>query len=79
MSSTIILSRPLGPNELLTTFAMACVARTAADKKVSHAASNFRIPCLSGGDLLTILIADVGARNLLAAEEQRAVPGLSKH
>jgi hypothetical protein len=28
MSSTIILSRPLGPNELFTTFAIACVART---------------------------------------------------
>jgi hypothetical protein len=29
MSSTIILSRPLGPKELFTTFAMACVAETA--------------------------------------------------
>ena len=26
--TTIILSRPLGPNELRTTFAIACVART---------------------------------------------------
>lgn len=28
ISSTIILSKPEGPKELLTTFAMACVART---------------------------------------------------
>lgn len=28
MSSTIILSRPLGPKDVLTTFAIACVART---------------------------------------------------
>jgi hypothetical protein len=28
MSSTIILSNPLGPNELFTTFAIAWVART---------------------------------------------------
>ncbi len=38
MSSTIILSRPLGPKELLTTFAMACVARTGrVGRRVSSA------------------------------------------
>ena len=31
ISSTIILSRPEGPKELLTTFAMACVASTEHD------------------------------------------------
>ena len=34
MSSTIILSRPLGPNELLMMFAMACVAWTVGEGRI---------------------------------------------
>ena len=36
MSSTIILSSPEGPKELLTTFEMACVARTGHYKRLTH-------------------------------------------
>jgi len=42
MSSTIILSRPLGPKELLTTLAIAWVASTAAESAYCfHASMRF--------------------------------------
>lgn len=45
ISSTIILSRPLGPKELLTTFAMACVANTILSS-ASQYAQHFVHECL---------------------------------
>ena len=36
MSSTIILSSPEGPKELLTTFEMACVAKTDHHERLIH-------------------------------------------
>lgn len=70
ISSTIILSRPLGPKELLTTFAMACVASTIL---YQHKLTYF--PPIQ----LTILVTNIRPRNLRATQEEGAVPRLLKH
>lgn len=71
MSSTIILSRPLGPNELFTTLAIACVASTAPVSPSIPSNS-------SAAAQRTVLVSNIGSRNLLAAQEKGAVPRLLK-
>lgn len=71
MSSTIILSRPLGPNELFTTLAMACVASTAPVSPSTLSSSSAAVQ-------RTVLVSNIGSGNLLAAQEKGAVPRLLK-
>lgn len=62
MSSTIILSNPEGPKELLITFAMAWVARTAP---------TLSIPLSSEGEINqhTILFPDIGTGDFLSTQD----------
>ena len=63
MSSTIILSSPEGPKELLTTLAIAWVARTTAQL------ANFYLNNCPESSLPTILISDIGAADFLSSED----------
>jgi len=62
MLSTSILSRPIGPNELLTMLAMDCAAMT-----VHGTVSEFKD---KGPIFLTILIADVLPRDAISSKER---------
>src|SRR5690625_1479453 len=74
MSSTIILSRPLGPKELLMTLEMACVAWTVRQRPGVSELGAFG----EQRGTHTVLVADVAAGNLLTAQEEGPVPGLIK-
>jgi len=61
ISSTIILSKPEGPKELLTTFEIACVATTGALSAMEYTNGAMRHES-------TILISNIGSTDFLAAE-----------